>query len=140
MIVLNAPRDGKVDLSFTVHRDDFAARCDWCAPRRRVRDARVTGETASRSCPWSASACARMQVLQRGSSRRWRARTRRAHDHDVRDPHFRAHREAALERSVRSLHAHSVSPRRGTESSRDGKLNLASGISSTKSSRRDESH
>jgi aspartate kinase len=25
MIVLNAPRDGKVDLSFTVHRDDFAA-------------------------------------------------------------------------------------------------------------------
>jgi aspartate kinase len=25
MIVLNAPREGKVDLSFTVHRDDFAA-------------------------------------------------------------------------------------------------------------------
>jgi len=25
MIVLNAPRDGRVDLSFTVHRDDFAA-------------------------------------------------------------------------------------------------------------------
>ena len=25
MIVLNAPRDGKVDLTFTVHRDDYAA-------------------------------------------------------------------------------------------------------------------
>ena len=24
MIVLNAPRDGRVDLSFTVHRDDYA--------------------------------------------------------------------------------------------------------------------
>jgi aspartate kinase len=44
MIVLNAPREGKVDLSFTVHRDDFAAALRLTAKAaERFTGAAVTG-------------------------------------------------------------------------------------------------
>ncbi|HZF14715.1 MAG TPA: aspartate kinase [Steroidobacteraceae bacterium] len=107
MIVLNAPRDGKVDLSFTVHRDDFAAALRLVrAAAGGFADARVTGDDR----------VAKLSVVGVGmrshagvatrlfeTLARENTRVRMITTSEIRISVLIE--EAALERSVRSLHA-----------------------------------
>jgi aspartate kinase len=107
MIVLNAPRDGKVDLSFTVHRDDFAAAL------RLVRTAAAAHAGAEVS---GNDRVAKLSVVGVGMRSHAGVATRLFETLAREGTHVRMITtseirisvlidEAALERSVRNLHA-----------------------------------
>jgi aspartate kinase len=63
MIVLHAPRDGKIDLSFTVHRDDYAtARRLVEAAHSGIPGTSLAGSDRVAKLSVVAWACARMPV------------------------------------------------------------------------------
>jgi aspartate kinase len=107
MIVLNAPRNGQVDLSFTVHRDDFAA------AQRLVRQAVASFVGAQVS---GNDRVAKLSVVGVGMRSHAGVATRLfevlardgTHVRMISTSEIRISvliEEAALERSVRSLHA-----------------------------------
>jgi aspartate kinase len=107
MIVLNAPRGGQVDLSFTVHRDDFAAALRLArAAAAKHAGAQVTGNDR----------VAKLSVVGVGMRSHAGVATRLfetlardgTHVRMITTSEIRISvlvEEAALERSVRSLHA-----------------------------------
>ncbi len=108
MIVLNAPREGKVDLSFTVHRDDFAAALKLSA--KAVEQFAVRRSPATIASRSSSVVGVGMRSHAGVATRLFEALARRidqrAHDVDFGDQDFGAGRRAAArERGVRSLHA-----------------------------------